>query len=460
LFNECFFFLAVWMTFRLAKRLFDGSIAWLTVAAMLGSDLLWRFSMSGLPTMILICIFLAIVGRMVQMEHAAREEGAQKSQAWFLGGAALVGVLLGLGALTRYSFAWLALPVAAYFLLFMGQRRFATVLVLLVAFGAVFTPWLVRNFNTCGYCFGTSSFAIFQDSVVYPGNALERTSRPVNPSSISGIHFVETSRKFLVNANQIMQNDLPKMGGSWISAFFLAGLLVPFRNPSLSRLRYFILLCVPLLVVVQALGKTWLTGMSPEVNSENLLIFLAPMVFCYGAALFFMLLDQLELPFPQARSWIIRVAGLIACAPMLFAFLPPKPSPLVYPPYYPWLIQHTSNFMKEKELIMSDMPWAVAWYGKRNSVWLTLDPQQDFLTLNDNQQPIKGLFLTHLTLDQRFLTGLVKGDDWKWGMFVLSVNTAGKAPPGFPLSFGWKGALPYSLFMSDWERWMTPKPPK
>lgn len=460
LFNECFLFLAVWLTFRLARRLFDNAVAWMAAIVMLGSDLLWRFSMSGLPTMMLICLLLAIVSRMVRMEQAVREEsepeGAKKSQAWFLGGAVFIGILLGLGALTRYSFAFLVLPVTVYFLLFMGQRRFATVLLLLLAFGVLLAPWLVRNYNVCGHWFGTSSYAIFQDSMIYPGNALERSLRP-NPITIEGIHFGEVARKFLVNANHIMQHDLPRMGGSWLSAFFLAGLLVPFRNASLSRLRVFVLTCLPVLIVAQALGKTWLAGMSPDINSENLLVFLSPLVFCFGAALFFMLLDQLELPFPQARAWIIALSGVLACAPMGFSFLPPKTPTLSYPPYYPWLIQHTSNFMKDKELIMSDMPWAVAWYGRRNSVWLTLTPQEDFLAINDFQQPVKGLFLTHLTLDQRFLTGLVKGDDFKWGRFVLDITSAGKAPPGFPLSYAWSGALPYSLFMSDWERWTAPK---
>src|SRR5262245_28988289 len=97
------------------------------------------------------------------------------------------------------------------------------------------------------------------------------------------------------NTRVLLQNDLPKLGGTWASAFFLVGLLVGFRNPGLKRLRYFIVACLGVLIIAQALGRTQLSEESPEINSENLIVLIAPFALMYGVSLFFILLDQINM---------------------------------------------------------------------------------------------------------------------------------------------------------------------
>ena len=159
--------------------------------------------------------------------------------------------------------------------------------------------------------------------------------------------------KLIVNTRQIFQSDLPKLGGSWITAFFLVGLLVGFRNPAIKRLRYFLVLCILVLTVTQALGRTQLSEESPEINSENLLVLVAPLVLVYGVSLFLLLLEQLHLPIPELRYVVIGVFSVVASLPMIFAFLPPKTNPVAYPPYHPLAIQHIAGWLKENELAMS-----------------------------------------------------------------------------------------------------------
>ena len=175
---------------------------------------------------------------------------------------------------------------------------------------------------------------------------------------------------------------------------FLAGLLLGFRGMAVRRMRYFLLMCLGMFMVVQALGRTQLSDESPEVNSENLLVLLVPLVFCYGVSFFFTFLEQMKLPVPQLRYAVIAVFVALSCLPMIFTLLSPKVSPVVYPPYYPPDIQQTAGWMKENELMMSDVPWAVAWYGQRQCVWLTLNAQDDFFAINDNLKPVQALYLT------------------------------------------------------------------
>ena len=150
----------------------------------------------------------------------------------------------------------------------------------------------------------------------------------------SGITFFFW-HKLLLNLRSIILNELPVLGGSWLSAFFLVGLLVGFRNPATRRVRYFILASIIILAIAQALGRTHLSDMTRELNSENLLVLVTPFFIVYGVSLFFLLLDQIEFPMPQMRHLALGVFGVIACLPMLFVFLPPRPYPISSPPYDP-----------------------------------------------------------------------------------------------------------------------------
>ncbi|MCL5095932.1 MAG: glycosyltransferase family 39 protein [Candidatus Omnitrophica bacterium] len=335
LLNQVWFLLAVVLVFLLAKKLFDPGVAWLAAGVFTCTDLFWRFSVSGLPTLFLADLFLGIVWCLMRLEQGTREEG--HGQGWFLGWALACGLLLGLGCLTRYAFGWLILPVILFLVLFVGPRRATLVPTACIAFALLLTPWLVRNYQVGGTLFGTAGYALWEDTTSFPGSSLERSIQP-DPAQLNGFNLGDIRRKLTLHCSTILSNDLFKLGGTWFSAFFLVGLLVPFRSPTLSRLRIFLLLCLASLTVAQALGQTDLSRAVPDVNSENLLVLVVPLVFIFSAAMYHLLVDQLELPFPTARRWLTGLVGLLACLPFVFSLLSPRNGPIVYPPYYPWLI--------------------------------------------------------------------------------------------------------------------------
>jgi hypothetical protein len=201
------------------------------------------------------------------------------------------------------------------------------------------------------------------------------------------------------------------------------------------------------------MGHTQLSEESPDLNSENLLVLLVPLVFVYGVSLFFQMLDHMNLPFKGARFMVTGLFLVIMASPMLFSFLPPRPNPVAYPPYYPPAIQQTAGWMKENELMMSDIPWAVAWYGKRQCIWITLNAQEEFFAVNDFQKTVRGLYLTPQTMDARFLTQWVRAGEHSWGSFILESMVRREIPPSFPLRMAPKGYLPEQLFLTDKERW-------
>lgn len=452
IFNEVLLLVVVILTFFLAQKLFDAHVAWLSAFLVLGCELLWRFSVSGLSTILLLIIFIALTWCILRIEEMARDPEPPAGR--LLGLAIAAGVVTGVGALTRYAFGWVIIPVTLFLIFFGGQRRVLNAGASLVVFLLVLAPWVVRNFVVSGTPFGTAGYAIVEGTSAFPGFQLERSIHPdLSPALGLSIYL----HKFVGNLRSILQDALPRLGGSWVSMLFLTGLLLNFRSPAVRRMRYFLLMCLAVFMVAQALGRTQLSEASPEVNSENLLVLLVPLVFIYGVSLFHILLDQMTLPLRELRLAVKIIFVGLCCAPLAFALLPPRAVPVVYPPYYPPDIQLIAGWMRPNELMMSDIPWGIAWYGQRQCTWLSLDAQDDFFAINDYMKTVQALYLTPETMDAKFASGWVKADQHSWGNFVLSAVAQNKIPISFPLNHAPPGFFPERLFLTDADRWKLQK---
>lgn len=455
--NQALFLGSVLLAWRLARKLFDPVVAWLSAGVILGADLLWRFSLSGLPTMLALALLMLVANLLVAAERGAREADWGGARLYFT--ALLVGALVGALGLTRYALGCLILPAMLFFNFFFAPRSLGLGFAALLGFAAVTAPWLMRNHELSGRLFGVASLALHQNTDRFPGDRIERLLDPENKFTHEDLRQVSLDEywaKLGENLPGILQNDLPRLGGSWVAAFFLAGLLVPFRNPSLGRLRVFVLLSLGVLVVMQAVAKTHVGALAPDVNAENLLVVVAPLVFVFGTGLFVLLMDQLELPPFGARGTVIGLFLVVACAPVLFALGGTPRSPLAYPPYHPQVIHERAGWLGERELMMSDMPWAVAWYGRRDCVWLPSNVGEGFASVH-RVRPVAALYLTALTLDQKLVSELLQGDDPAWGEFAANAVVKREIPEGFPLKFAFVEGFPYQLYLADRERWKPAK---
>ena len=98
------------------------------------------------------------------------------------------------------------------------------------------------------------------------------------------------------------------------------------------------------------------------------------------------------------------------------------------------------------------MPWAVAWYADRKSLWLPMSVA-DFVSLSDNQSlgsNLVGLYLTPVTGNRGFINEIVKGEYKEWAPFIVrQVNIR-----DFPLRA--VVAMPIDnecVFYADRDRW-------
>jgi hypothetical protein len=449
IFNLLLFLASVVVTFFIARKIFDASVARLATVLMLVCSTLWRFSSSGLSTILLLLIFLGVVWCVLKIEELARDE--QPDMARILSWSVGVGILTGIGALTRYAFGWAIIPVAVFVILFSGPKKLFNVLGAFAAFVIVLAPWIARNVAVSGTPFGTAGYAIFAHTSLFPEYQMERSLHPDLSEAIFPIIYWH---KFLLGVRPIFENDLFKLGGTWAGVLFFAGLLLRFNRPTARRMRYFLLMCMGMFIIVQALGRTWLSDASPEINSENLLVLLLPLIFIFGTAFFLILLDQIILPAAQLRYIIVGIFIGLCSLPLFFSMWF-KSSPVAYPPYYPPDIVKAAGWMNANELMMSDTPWAVAWYGQRQCVWLTDDDTADFFSVNDYLKPVSALYLTMETMDGKLVSDCFRSDKDSWGRFVLGALTKNQIPPGFPLrnSPSGTGTLISGLFLTDKERW-------
>lgn len=450
LFNQILLLGAVVLTFFIALKLFDSGVAWLSAILVLGCNLLWRFSISGISTLLLLVIFLALTWCILKIEELARQTQPNANRLFAF--AIATGILTGVGALTRYAFGWAIIPVAVFLILFSGQRRVLYVLSALGAFIIILAPWIVRNYAVSGTPFGTAGYAIVEGTFLFPRFQLERS---LHPDLSHALWLTPYTQKLVGGVRDILEKGLPNLGGGWASTFFLAGLLLQFRSIAIKRMRYFLLMCLGVFIIVQSLGETYLSTETPDVNSENLLVLLAPLVFIYGVSLFFTLLDQMTMPIYELRYVVMAVFVAICCLPMVFALAPIRTTTLAYPPYYPPEIQQSAGWLKNDDLMMSDIPWAVAWYGDRQCVWLSLNAQNDFFAISDDIKTIHALYLTPETMDGKLLSDWILPREFSWGSFILQAVTQGQTPPNFPLRYSPPQVkyLPERLFLADAEYW-------
>ncbi|HZR16501.1 MAG TPA: hypothetical protein VFE51_04175 [Verrucomicrobiae bacterium] len=476
-FNQALFLALAALTFFIARRLFNVRTAMLSTGLLLGTDLLWRFAVAGLSTILLMLIFNAVVWCLMLLEgEAARSEaGVQLSKQSSLNTgqagnsqplglsvfvwAAVAGGLVGLGALTRYSFGWLILPLLLFIVLFTGRQRLTLSLAAATAFSVTLGPWIIRNWLVSGMPFGTATYTILEASALFPGDSLSRWLKP--DLAVPGVVFVRLAwSKLLANGGQIVQSDLPSLGGTWVGGFFIIGLLVPLAERQTRRLGCFLAISVVLLAIVQALGQTQRSMDSPMINSENLLVLVVPGVWIYGAGFFYRLLEEFHWSVPSVWSAVVACFAGLTCLPLILGLLAARRSPVAFPPYFPPSLQEAARFVKTDELMMSDIPWAAAWYGQVQCIWLT-QTKGEFLAVNDRLKPIRALYLSHASGGGAYqsLAEWLQAGREGWGAFmlgcVLNKQQGKPGPPAdFPLEY-WQKGWPAHFLLTSREKPLT-----
>jgi len=458
LLNFAGFLLVALALHRLGRLWFTDGAGLLAALVFAGSKLNWEFVFSGLPTHWLALMLIGAAGLALSIEGRLREP---KPDGVGLR-AALLGALVGIAFLTSYSAGVLLAPFALCLWMWAGPgRRWTTVLPMFAVFLVLAGPWVARTWSRSGLPLGAATLAPLAGTASFPGDRLERSQSP----DFANEQFKESWIKLVSNAEEILRNEVPRLGGNWFSAFLLVGLMLPLGDVRLNRFRWLLLSILVVLILAQALFWSHLEKLSPGINSENLLAWFAPVAFLYAAVAFRRALDQFKFPFPLAKS-VTQVVAIVLCSsPLLLSLLPPRMPVMSSPPYYLPAIRQLCGYLPEGSFLMTDMPWATAWYGRVDSVQVTLrtgqEPKEDFFRIHDFQRPFNAMLLTPLTCDVPWRAELLASPDAVWGRFYMDFMLRREnIPSGFPLKYAFGDGFPYAgyLFLADRPYWREVKP--
>ena len=179
------------------------------------------------------------------------------------------------------------------------------------------------------------------------------------------------------------------------------------------------------------------------------------MLTCYGFAFVLLMWSRLEINVRLVRLAFMSALYFVSALPFiqqLIELQKPTGARLQWPPYVPPFIAILNQWTNPNEIIASDMPWAVAWYADRKSLWLPRSTS-DFIALNDYRSlgnHLVGLYLTPVTADRAFMHDIVRGEYKEWAQFVLRQVQV----KDFPLRA--VTAMPINeecVFYSDRDRW-------
>jgi hypothetical protein len=435
-FSVVLFLAAVGVGFLVARRLFDDQVALVGCAMVLVTDLLWQFSLSGLPHILLMLLLmiasLAIVKAMDEQVDAPQGPALKK---WLLQGA--IGALFALMTLSHWLACWF---FAGYlFFAFFYFRPRVLPLAAIVVFLLVFAPWIVRNVMVCGHPFGIA---------IYPLQGQTTLMRSLEPD-FSDLFYGFKLNMRLGIMDQV-GNIFSYLGLNIAAGAFFLALFHPFRRVTTAKFRW----CVLAMWVGAVLGMGAYGPVKGVVSTLQLHSVFIPLMVFYGLAFLLVLWNRLGFQQSLMRLVFNGVIVTIAAIPMVLTLFASHGPGVNWPPYIPPYIATLGKMYQPDEALSSDMPWAVAWYANRKCLLLP-DKPKTMLEISDYNvigAPIRGLYLTPITGDARFWSEIVRGEYREWAGVIMRNQQAINSFPLHSVMAVMEGHL---LLLSDQDRWST-----
>jgi 4-amino-4-deoxy-L-arabinose transferase-like glycosyltransferase len=439
------FLASIVILFFIARRLFDQKLAFLACGLVLICDLLWQYSLSGLPQMLLLFLFNVTTYALVRAVEA--RNGGGRVGPWL----AVTGAGFGLLALSHALTIWMFIPLLILCAFFFRPRYWAATVVL-AAFFILYTPWLLRNYVVCGSPAGIAIYSAL-DGIRHSEAGWMRRVR----FDTGGLGPATFRDKIANNLISQTGRIFDYLGWSVVALAFFGSLLHNFKRRDTAGVRWFILLMWAGAVLGMAVFGI---REEQELAANQLHILFLPLMTCYGLAYLLVQWNRLGIDIRLARTAFVTGLFLICGFPLintLFNMLLGTPKPLVwYPPYLPPSIAVLNSWIKPEEITASDMPWAVAWYAGRRSIWVpdtvkTLTELSDYKTLGG---PVNSLYLTPISGSQNKFGDIVKGEYQEWAPLIQRTTSIEK----FPFKWGTVLGEVDCLFLSDRDRSKTAAP--
>lgn len=366
-----FFLVAIGINYLLITKIFDAKIGAIVAILMMVSENLWGYTTSGLPQMLMLCIFSAacyLLWKAIDNQESGRSPIAP---------VILCGFMFGLLALAHWLTLWIFLGFLVFSIFYFKPR--GVIAAFLIITMAIFIAGpLLFNAKYSDGVMGTAFFYVQGKT----GAVQDYMFRGYQYPQLDVRNIVmNTVRTTLLQAHDVHRH----VGGFILATAFFLSLLHPFKRTSISNYRW----CIVIMWGFASLGMA-LYGLSNDpIEPNQLHILFMPLMTAFALALVSILWARL--PFSQQGGFIALspfvLIIVVTASPMIIKFqLEFQSRSKTVPGYYPNNTNRdlTKNVGKA-DVIYSDQPWATAWYADRVSIWTPYD-KQHFESINSEAE--------------------------------------------------------------------------
>ena len=389
-----FFLVSIGVNYLLVARIFDTNIAATVALLMLFCELMWSFSQSGLPQMLMLMLFsCAMFFTWRAVENTEENRSA-------LTPILLSGIFMCLLVLTHWITLWVYVGYVIFAAVYFKPRGIIAALLVGILAVCVIPVVYFLYVSPTGSAFGTAYYTI-HDGLGLSQDSIMRSLSPAGEDlGLQGLllNILATSLRQISE----LHNNL---GAILVAPLFFVALLHPFKRASLASFRWLILI----MWIFASLGMS-IYGLRNEAMDPNQIhILFAPLMAAYGLAMVSILWARLDLPQSMYALRNAHLIGIVAISagPMLLSIPQDIKRGLRadgyggfphWPPYLPSVYNRTlADNTDPNEIVISDTPWAVAWYADRMSAWLpqNLDQIEEIESIARTQQtPVSSILIT------------------------------------------------------------------
>lgn len=393
--SMAFFVLSLVLAYFLFAQLFDEVLSSTVVAFMGLSQLMLQFAVSGLAQPMMMC-FLLGAAYFIRLALRSNKRGADIKTVFVN---AVVFFLLVLMALSNSIAAWALVGYMVFAGLWFRPLGLHAIIGAVFLAAGVVAPEVLQAAPMGG------TVAKFTHSIysAFGSNNLELLMRS---SSDAAVPF-SNSMFFLRGLGYLFDqlgNMYIYMGSIVVVPFFLLALFNRYKVRETEGIKW----AVFLMWLFTCIGMTCF-GQSGDTDNTQLFIIFAPFFAAYGTALVFNFLARLQLgsDFAPVRGLTIFFLILVSAGAFMFklpqelgfSILTSARGIPQYPPYYPPVLNgKLHDITNAEDVIVTDQPWAVAWYADRKALWLprTIDTYCKDLEpiLRDGSQGVQGFLIT------------------------------------------------------------------
>lgn len=397
-----FFIIAAVLGYSLLLRLFDEWVAASVCVLMIFNSTVFEYALSGLPQPLMMCCLLAAAHFILSAVATGDDQAQIVRQRLYVAGALL---FLTLMVLSGWSAMWCLIGFAVFCAMYFNQGILyaaAAALIIYLLEALVISPMVAPYGDGLRYYFLLVSNCLGGDVAEAALRSGVEAASAINNSS-----FIV---RLLGYAFSFFGKSVSLMGGLFIPALFFLALLKIYKRSEVNGFKWAIFT----MWIACAIGMS-LTAGGGEISDAQLMILFLPIFAAYGMSLIFNFTVLLKLSdnLSVARGFVLtilllicsgaHIGNLVRDIPLGFALrdagqanFPPYYPPALYgkvSPALPGLVDLTNP----QDVIVTDQPWAVAWYSNRKAVWLPESVYMfDEITkwVNSTGSQIQGILIT------------------------------------------------------------------